>query len=325
MSGVLIADHVIERGEFGLDTVRIGGEATRRTMRRRQVSDWRVSAATNEAGQRVDRSFLRKLDCGATLQYRPGTGNDADRAFVEFSIPKLLAGENVHPSSLSAARVAVSAALSEAGEFVELHHTNVNRLDVVRDFTDVPHIAGVLLAFDTVPMSGRKTIVTYSDAAIGGIQTRSVRNSDGGCRGYDKGVESGNPEAQGRLRIEAEERRRNLRQLGIERWDALTERDLYTVGLRRFEWACFDARISSASDAIVRILAADLNGAAKAKLVGFHELQRRGLDSALNGNDRSRFRRDLEALGLFGSEHADAPFRLDYDRGFLVGDEALAA
>lgn len=322
---MLIADRVIERGEFGLDTVRIGGEATRRTVTRRQVADWRVSAATDDAGRRVEQSMLRTLECGATLQFRPGRGDDSDRAFVEFSIPKLLQGNNTHPSSLQASRIAVSAVLTEAAEFVELHQTNINRLDVVRDFTDVPHIGGVLLSLIAAPISGRKTVSMYGDAALGGIQTRTVRNNDGACRAYDKGAEAGTADAQGRLRVEAEERRRNLRSLGIADWRALTESQIYIVGRRRFEWAGLGTSISSVSEAIVRILAAKLSGAGKAKLVGYHELRRRGLDGALNSSDRSRFRRDLEALGLFGSEHADSPFRLDYDRGLLVGDEAVAA
>jgi hypothetical protein len=100
---------------------------------------------------------------------------------------------------------------------------------------------------------------------------------------------------------------------------------VYAVGRRRFDWAGLEHTIAGVSDAIVRILGAEFNGATKAKLVGYHELHRLGLDGALSSGDRSRFRHDLEALGLFGSEHADAPFRLHYDRGFLVGDEALAA
>jgi hypothetical protein len=321
---MLIVDKVIERGEFGLDTVRIGGEATRRTISRRQISGWRVSSATDEVGRGVDRSMLRTLECGATLQFLPARRGDVARGFVEFSVPKLLRGDNVHPSSLSAARIAVSAVLREAGDFVELHQTKVNRLDVVRDFTDVANIGGILLALMAAPISGRKTFALYGDAAVGGIQTRVVWNNDGGCRAYDKGVESGLPEAQGRLRVEAEERRRHLRLLDITSWDAVTERDIYAVGRRRFEWAGLDATIRSVSAAITLILASKLNGATICKLVGYHELHRLGLDSELTSSDRSRFRRDLEALGAFGCEHADQPFRLDYDRGLLIGDEVSA-
>ena len=319
---MIVGSAEIERGELGIDTVRIGGEATLRSLTRRQEAGWQVSAATDETGRAESRMLLRTLACGARLQFMRPNGRGAERAFIEFSVPKLLAGDNVRPASLNQAQLAVSAVLTEAADFVQLHQTKLNRLDVARDFTGVDHIGAVLLALSSAPIAGRKTRVQYGDATLGGVQTLLVRNGDGSCRAYDKGEESHAPEAIGRLRVEAQERRRNLRAAGIEHWATLTDQQTYDVGRARFEWAGLHWPVRSISDAIVRILGAALSGAAKSKLVGFHELHRRGLDSQLDSTDRSRFRRALADLGAFGSEHADAAIRLDYNRGLLLGPEA---
>jgi hypothetical protein len=319
---VIVGSAVIDRGELGIDTVRIGGEATLRSLTRRQEAGWQVSAATDETGRAVSRMLLRTLACGARLQFMRPNGRGADRAFIEFSVPKLLVGNNVRPASLNQAQLAVSAVVVEASDFVQLHQTKLNRLDVARDFTGIDHIAPVLLALSATPIAGRKTRVQYGDATLGGVQTLVVLNGDGSCRAYDKYAESGSPEALGRLRVEAQERRRNLRSAGIERWDALTEQQIYDVGRSRFEWAGMHWPVRSISDAIARILGAALSGAAKCKLVGCHELHRLGLDSQLDSTDRSRFRRALADLGAFGSEHADGALRLDYNRGLLLGAEA---
>ena len=81
-----------------------------------------------------------------------------------------------------------------------MHQTNENRLDVVRDFTEVKHIGGILLALVAAPIRVARPLQRNTAiAAPGGIQTRIIRNNDGGGRAYDKASpEAGPPEAQGR-------------------------------------------------------------------------------------------------------------------------------
>ncbi len=260
---------------------------------------------------------MRKLDCGARLQVI--AGNDHEYAFVEFSAPKIAGHDNVVPLPLRDARPVADRVLDEASDFVEWDTVNVNRLDVARDFTDVAELGPLLLGLSSVPVPGRKVRDLYRDPALGKAQTLFVRNKGGGCRLYDKGEETGLAAARDRLRCEAQERRAGLRARGIERWSAMTDEDVYTVGAARFKWAGFGQAVATPDAAAWRVLrAVELTDGQRMQALGALMASRLGAWDAIgNKHRRSRLRRILEDTGAFCCDEVDEVVRLDYDDGLV--------
>lgn len=307
-------------GSLGIDTLRLGGKSRRASAR--FGDGWRVLGNTDEDGTVKGTTFLRKLDCGASLQLI--AGQDHEYGFVEFSAPKLAGSDNVVPLSLDEVRAVVPGVLEEARQYVEWRDpVQVNRLDVARDFTGVTEPGVLLLGLSSVPLPGRKVRDLYRDPAAGNAQTLFVRNTGGGCRLYDKHEESGKDEAIGRLRCEAQERRRGLRAQGVHLFADLSDELVYRVGRQRFDWAGFGRSVALFDECVTRVLASpDLTDGQRLQGLGALTLARAGQWHRVGNRwRRQRMRALLEVAGAFplGSESAPATvYRLDYDCGLVA-------
>jgi hypothetical protein len=301
-------------GDLGIDTVRLGGPSRRGFS---LSPGWQSTGSYDDDGNYAPRSFLRKLDGGGVLQVM--AGQDREYAFVEASLPKIAGGDNVRPLELDHAREVVPKLLAAAEQFVTWDEpVVVNRLDVARDFTDLHEGGAVVLGLSSVPLPGRKVRDLYRDPQHGGAQTLFVRNGGGGCRLYDKHEETRSELALGRFRCEAQERRRGLRNQGVERWCDLTEADITRVGHSRFTWAGFDRPIATAGGALSRILAAPVTDGQRAQMIAGLTLSAEGLWERLgNRQRRSRVRKLLEDHGCFATDNVRELIRLDYHHGVI--------
>lgn len=315
-TAVQFDDTQILGGEIGIDTLRIGGPS-RRLFRR--ATGWKAQGSISEDGEFVGTAFLRVLpETGARLQVI--AGQDHEYAFCEFSAPKVMGSDNVRPLDLEEARKAWGKVAEEADEFVTWpDEVNVNRLDVARDFTDVPELGPLLLGLSSVPVPGRKVRDLYRDPAAGNAQTLFVRNKSGGCRLYDKGEESGLPGTAGRLRCEAQERRAGLRAKGVATFRSLTNADVYRIGRERFDWAGFGRSVATIDVAGRRVLrSTDLTDGQRLQALGALTASRLGeWDAIGNRYRRARLRRILEDCGAFCCDELAGVVRLDFERGVI--------
>lgn len=220
----------------GVDTLRVGGPVL---GVRNGAPGWRVTTELTEAGVREE-CRLRRLPSGAMLDVRSGS------AWVEGSVPKVLRGVNFPAASVVEAQGVGHGWLEEASEFVTFDGSEpkLHRLDVVRDFLEVPNISGVLSDLATLPGSdSRQKRALYRDPQRGAAETVSVftRHSGGG-RLYDKGAESGSI-ASGVLRFEGEERTRSLLRGSAEVFSDLTDSKAEALARARWEWCRFGASL----------------------------------------------------------------------------------
>lgn len=264
--------------------------------------------------------MLRTLPVtGARLQVV--AAGPRESAWLEFSAPKVLGGDNVEPASIGQLEQAVSPALAEAGEFVELDadELRVNRLDIARDFDGVDELGVLLLGLSGVPVAGAKSRNVYRAPELGHAQTLFVRNGGGGARLYDKSEEAGLA-VPGRLRFEAQERRDALRAQGVERLADLTDDQLLATARARMRWAGMDRSVSSGAAAAARILDADLtDGQRLQALGGLYAAQLGQWDAIGNRDRRGRVRRWLTAADAHTCCEAEGQaftMRLDLVEGF---------
>jgi hypothetical protein len=303
----------IKNGALGVDTVRVGGPVG--TFARGEPG-WSVRGDTRAEGRR-DLGWLRTLPGGGRLDV-VSLGAGQRKAFIEFSVPKILNGENVVAADIEAVGAAVKKVRAEASEFVSWESdspSQVNRLDCVRDFTGISEIGGVLQALNVVQLKGVKTGALYRDPNLNGAQTLAVFNKSGGGRLYDKFAESGNAAATGRLRFEAVERARGLRGANVRYLPDITEGKVKELAQKRFEWAGFDLEVSKLDEMLARLERLDLTDGQRLQAAGYLLFNARGTTYQFSKDRRYRNRRIMETLGGWADEHSNRTWRLDFVEG----------
>ena len=163
--------------------------------------------------------FRISLADGGFVQLRYRT------AWVEASLPTRRAGHNLHLLDAATAELEIAHMLSEARDRLDLvlpplEQVVVSRIDVARDFRmehrgAADHGSGredapaLLYALAHRPARGRtKTELTVGrpERRIASLTVRTKR--DWCVRMYDKGLQSGDPRAQGVMRLEGEFRKK---------------------------------------------------------------------------------------------------------------------
>lgn len=302
-------------GSARIDTIRVGGRITAVNV---AVPGWTVTSETTAAG-RSEVGRRMRLPSGAMLDVRAGT------AWVEGSVPKLLHGANYPAASGDEAYGAAVDWLDEACELVRWDpddRARVNRLDVPRDFDlgDPVIVSGVISGIAAVPVIGRGRKAHYEDGTANRAQTTSIlTRRSGGGRLYDKGRESGQTEALGVLRFEAEERVNTLKRSGLTHVEHLRDSaKVYDLGRRRFDWCGFGAQLLSPEDFYDRVMS--LPGIiirTRIILLGYAEIvTRSGSVSNLFESRKTdyRYRRMIREIGVPATVGS---VRLDYDEGLV--------
>jgi len=291
----------------GVDTIRVGGGISCWDP----SAPWALSLSPSESGMTLD-SARMKLPSGGVVDVRSGT------AFVEASVPKYLAGENVEPATIGEARDVAGAMIREAREVVTFIEDprRVTRLDCVRDFTDVPELAVILGGLSHTPLTGRKRRRLYNDPQRGAAETLQVgTKTAGGGTLYDKAKESGREDLS-RLRFEARERTRSLNRAGVLFIEDINKASMSLLRARRFAWAGFDRPISSIDATVAAVVASDIPDGSKYQILGYLMLLERKLEVG-NRYRRRRLEKLMNEHGIPYGLSCAPVVRLDLRRGVV--------
>jgi hypothetical protein len=303
---------VIAGGTLGIDTIRVGGPCGSVDQR---APGWRFAGETVEGGVRVLRRN-RSLPGGGVLDVC--VTKTGVTAWVEASVPRMVRGDNLRPASVREAVDVATGMTETASPWLHFEGPlSINRLDAARDIDDVVDMAPILLGLSGAAVAGRKVRDLYRDPQASSAQTLMTRNKSRAVRAYNKGEESGAPEAVNVLRLEAQTRRRALRSMGIGSLELLREEDVYKCGKSGFDWANLGAPLAPMDDALVKVLGADeLTVPARLKLIGYMVACSHGMDASIDRRRRSDLRKSLQKVGAFTAETTNV-VRLDFERGVV--------
>ena len=267
-----------------------------------------------------------KLSSGAVLQWGGG-----GRAVMEWSVPKMLHGHNVEAvgllDALGCAREVYREAAGVLAPTEAFEACRVYRVDVVRDFSDVPAPLPLLRALQHFPSKGRCVARLYADPARNGAATLTKGNGARGGTLYDKWAEVARTElpknvlslAEGRLRYEARIRKRPLEKAHAGTVADLSRDRLETVRREVWEWCGYGTAVAMMDDVEAKIWAAPVSKSARKDLLAFWRAVTTGHDprEVVSRPTIYRCRDWLIAEGALPGD-----WRTDTDLGTFGGAEA---
>lgn len=207
-----------DRG-VGVDTLRLGFEAERRVVRRKD--DWTMGRDLDAGGSAVKR-FRRLPGYGVFESWDAPVGSRA-RMWVEASLPKRVtwdgvAGSNVVPVPLERAECVGRGMLAELeaeGWVRDVSAVELRRVDVVRDFAGVPDVQAVISVLrGSVSAAALRMRQASWRGERKGVSTVSWGNRSHQATLYDKSYEARLAQP-GHLRYEYRCRFAALRRAGV--------------------------------------------------------------------------------------------------------------
>jgi hypothetical protein len=286
------------------------------------IRGWSIPPGTKRAHLRVvpetgATTADVRLPSGARLDV--GIGG---RAKVEVSVPKLATGRNVEPVPWADVVDAVRYLHAEAQDagYVDVpgrfEDGRFVRVDVVRDFQNVQGWSAFAPRLKPHVWASRARAAMYYDAGRRSALSLSVGNTKWRAIAYDKGVESGEADAAGRIRFELR-LTRNYIEAAHADWKH--EGALYEICESRFTTCGMGSRVAGMSELLARVAKSDLKTATAYAVVGFVVAEGSGVELPAARGTRRRYRTLARELGLSfspGEVPAVVGF-LDYRAGEL--------
>jgi hypothetical protein len=331
-----------------VDTIGVRGEVTRDSalampqQRMRRDLDYVTGAFEDQVT-----GVMGRTNTGVRFLGDWRTGRT--EAYFEVSVPRYLHGPVLDASSLADVHLALRALHGEVGSQLEwvddVDHLRVTRIDLVRDFIDLDDVRRTLARIASVKT--RSPVDVYRDKNDGALTVMRGSKARWMTRGYSKQEQMVHlsrtardceeretlvtcaASARGRLRFEAQVRRRVLRERRVVCVQDLTQETLEPIRHHYFDVAGFSASFGGLHNIEAAASRLQLMGTYRqlSPVLGVLLADAIGWPAPMSNRSARRYRRVAASLGLTS---ADIMFdggdttRLDYLAGSEIVGQAGA-
>lgn len=252
-------------------------------------------------------------------------------AQLQVSLPKFRWGHNAIALPITDLHQEIDKVIDALSDHVVIETSDrdcrsvkVKRLDLVRDFDDVPCVSDLIEGLRKIPRPGRMFLRTFSNRA-GHSETLTVGpKSSWAATLYDKYAECPDFAKPGQLRCELRCRKRLQQKWAVHHGGKINvladinPQKAARIARGMFDDARFGVQIMTHASMAAEVMAyQELSETQKLRLIGYLTVTGAGLHVATSPTTLNRYQRYLEAVG-FPAEHTARNLRLDWTNGLQV-------